>query len=76
MTLSEAWDRMFWMLMLIIFVGLLWMRFVQDTLACEGPGLIVAVTIGIVFFATGWRSAAAQKRRAAAEAAAAREREA
>lgn len=65
MTLSEAWDRMFWSIMLTIFVGLVWMRFLQDYLACEGPGLVVAITIGIVFFATGWRSAAARKRQAA-----------
>ncbi|MBL8153984.1 MAG: hypothetical protein JNM70_07355 [Anaerolineae bacterium] len=58
MNLSQAWDRMFWSIMLTIFVGLIWMRFLQDVAACEGPGLIVAVTVGIVFFATGWRSAA------------------
>jgi uncharacterized membrane-anchored protein YhcB (DUF1043 family) len=64
MTLSEAWDRLFWSIMIAIFVGLVWMRFLQNTLACEGPGLVVALTIGAVFFATGWRAAAAQKRRA------------
>ncbi|MCC6613197.1 MAG: hypothetical protein IT320_06935 [Anaerolineae bacterium] len=66
MTLSEAWDRMFWSIMLTIFVGLVWMGFLQSYVACEGVGLVVAVTIGIVFFATGWRSASAKKRLAAA----------
>jgi uncharacterized membrane protein len=65
MTLSEAWDRLFWSLMIIIFVGLVWMGLLQDIAACEGPGLLVALTVGIVFFALGWRSAAARKRREA-----------
>lgn len=65
MTLSEAWDRMFWSIMITILVGLVWMRFLQNILACEGPGLVVAITVGVVFFAAGWRSAAAKKRRAA-----------
>lgn len=55
MNLSQAWDRMFWSIMLTIFVGLIWMRFLQEIAVCEGPGLIVAVTIGVVFFATGFR---------------------
>jgi hypothetical protein len=66
MNLSQAWDRMFWSIMLTIFVGLIWMRFLQDVAACEGPGLIVAVTVGIVFFATGWRSAARAARKQSA----------
>ncbi len=63
MTLSEAWDRMFWSLMIIIFVGLLWMKFLQETAACESAGLIVAVVIGIVFFSTGWYQANARNKR-------------
>ncbi len=62
MTLSEAWDRMFWSIMLTIFVGLLWMKFLQAIVPCEGPGLVVSIVIGITFFATGWRKAAARKR--------------
>ncbi len=55
MNLSQAWDRMFWAIMLTIFIGLVWMRFLQDVAACEGPGLLVALTAGVVFFATGFR---------------------
>ena len=62
MTLSEAWDRMFWSIMLTIFVGLLWMKFLQPIIPCEGPGVVISIVIGIVFFATGWRTAAAKKR--------------
>ncbi len=54
MSLSEAWDRMFWSLMIIILVGLLWMKFLQETAACESAGLIVAISIGIAFFSSGW----------------------
>jgi hypothetical protein len=64
-TLSEAWDRMFWSIMITIFVGLVWMGFLQSYVACEGPGLVVAITVGIVFFATGWRTARAKKQQAA-----------
>lgn len=68
MTLSEAWDRMFWSLMIIIFVGLLWMKFLQETAACESAGLVVAVTIGIVFFSTGWYQARRKRDKLEAEA--------
>lgn len=63
MTLSEAWDRMFWSLMLTIFVGLVWMKFLQAVAPCEGPGLVVSMCIGVAFFAQGWRSAVARKRK-------------
>lgn len=62
MTLSEAWDRMFWTIMLVIFVGLVWMKFLQAILPCEGPGLIVALCVGIAFFYRGWRQAVDRKR--------------
>lgn len=68
MTLSEAWDRMFWSIMLTIFIGLVWMGFLQEYVACEGPGLLVAVTVGIAFFGIGWRNAAEAKRQAEAAA--------
>lgn len=63
MTFSEAWDRMFWSIMLTIFVGLVWMKFLQEFAPCEGPGLLVAICVGIAFFATGWRNAVIRKRK-------------
>lgn len=63
MTLSEAWDRMFWSLMLTIFIGLVWMKFLQSVIPCEGPGLIVAICGGITYFGMGWRNAVARKRK-------------
>lgn len=68
MTLSEAWDRLFWSAIITVFIGLVWLRFLEDAVgACEGPGLIVALLAGILFFAEGQRSARARKRREAEE---------
>lgn len=64
MTLSEAWDRMFWSLMLIIFVGLVWLKFLEPVAPCEGPGLIVSIAVGIAFFYRGWRGASQRNRQA------------
>ena len=61
MTLSEAWDRMFWSIMLTIFVGLVWMKFLEAVLPCEGPGLIVSICVGIAFFYRGWNQAKTSK---------------
>ncbi|KAB2905681.1 MAG: hypothetical protein F9K27_02825 [Anaerolineae bacterium] len=63
MSLSQAWDRMFWSVMITIFVGLLWMKFLQETAACESIGLVVAISVGIAFFSSGWYQANRQKKR-------------
>jgi hypothetical protein len=55
MSIADAWDRMFWSLMLVIFIGLVWMRFLQNVAACEGPGLLVALGAGVAFFYRGYR---------------------
>ena len=58
MTISEAWDRFFWSVMIVIFVGLVWIGLLEQTIGpCEGPGLIVSVTVGIAFFYRGWHQA-------------------
>ncbi|MCL4879646.1 MAG: hypothetical protein KJ064_23520 [Anaerolineae bacterium] len=62
MSLSQAWDRMFWSVMITIFVGLLWMKFLQETAACESIGLVVAISVGIAFFSSGWYQANRQKK--------------
>jgi hypothetical protein len=64
MTLSEAWDRLFWSALITVGIGLIWMRFLESVIGpCEGPGLLAALAVGITFFVTGWRSAAARKQR-------------
>lgn len=63
MTLSEAWDRMFWSAIIIVFIGVVWIRFLEDAIGpCDGPGLVVALTAGIAFFGAGWRNAVARKK--------------
>jgi len=64
MTLSEAWDRMFWSIMLTIFVGLVWMKFLETIAPCEGPGLVVSICVGIAFFYRGWHKAALRNQQA------------
>lgn len=56
MSIADLWDRSFWSIMVIIGVGLLWIRFVEPYgLACVGPGLIVALLAGGFFFYVGVR---------------------
>ena len=62
MTISEAWDRMFWSIMIVIFIGLVWIGLLEQAVGpCEGPGLIVSVTVGIAFFYRGWHNARTRK---------------
>lgn len=63
MTFSEAWDRMFWSAMLVIFVGLLWLKYLDDEASCEGTGIIFAIAVGIAFFSSGWYQAQRRKQK-------------
>ncbi len=57
MSLADAWDRFFWSVMLAIFVGLVWLKFLDPVLPCVGPGLVVAAIAGGIYFYLGWRKA-------------------
>ena len=57
MPLADAWDRFFWSVMLALFVGLVWLKFLDPVVACVGPGLIVALIVGGIYFYLGWRKA-------------------
>lgn len=57
MSVADIWDRFFWSAMIVIFVGLVWLKFVDPVLSCVGPGLVVAVIAGGVYFYTGWHRA-------------------
>jgi len=57
MSLADAWDRFFWSVMVAIFVGLVWLKFLDSKVACVGPGLVVAAIAGGIYFYLGWRKA-------------------
>ena len=57
MSFAEIWDRLFWSFLVTIFVGLVWLKFLDPVVPCVGPGLVVAVTAGGIYFYLGWRRA-------------------
>jgi hypothetical protein len=57
MPLADAWDRFFWSVMIAIFVGLVWLKFLDPVLPCVGPGIVVAGIVGGTYFYLGWRKA-------------------
>jgi hypothetical protein len=52
---ADVWDRIFWSAMLALFVGLVWLKFVDPIVPCAGPGLIVAAIAGGIYFYVWWR---------------------
>ncbi|MGD2143368.1 MAG: hypothetical protein PVF54_02705 [Anaerolineae bacterium] len=69
MSIADIWDRFFWSVIIVIFVGLVWLKFLDPVAACVGPGLIVALIVGGIYFYAGWRRATqkAQKDQGAEE---------
>jgi hypothetical protein len=57
MSLADIWGRFFWSVLIVIFVGLVWLKFLDPVVPCVGPGLIVAVIVGGIHFYLGWRKA-------------------
>lgn len=60
MSLADLWDRFFWSVMVAIFVGLVWLKFLEPYAACLGPGLVVALIAGGIYFYIGCRNATRQ----------------
>jgi hypothetical protein len=60
MSLADAWERFFWSVLIAIFVGLVWLKYLDPVLACVGPGLVVAAIVGGIYFYLGWRKATRQ----------------
>jgi len=58
MSLADLWDRFFWSFIVAIFVGLVWLKFLDPVVPCVGPGLVVAAIAGGIYFYLGWRRAA------------------
>lgn len=57
MSLADIWDRFFWSVIVAIFVGLVWLKFLDPVVACVWPGLVVAAIGGGIYFYLGWRRA-------------------
>jgi len=57
MSLADIWDRFFWSVMIALFVGLVWLKFLDPKVPCVGPGLVVAAIVGGIYFYLGWRRA-------------------
>ncbi len=63
MSISAIWDRFWWSLMLTILTGLIWLKFIDPIVPCLSVGLILCVSVGVIFFAVGIRKMLQQKRR-------------
>jgi hypothetical protein len=57
MSLADIWERFFWSVLVVIFVGLVWLKYLDPVVPCVGPGLIVAIIVGGIYFYLGWRKA-------------------
>lgn len=62
--MSFAWifDRFYWSMMWTIFLGLLWLRFIQPFIPCVSVGLIFCIMVGLAYFVIGLRDKAKQVR--------------
>ncbi len=49
MSLNDLWDRTFWGLVIGIFVGLVWLKFVDPIVPCVWPGVVVSVAVGAAY---------------------------
>ena len=63
MSLAAIWDRFWWSLMLTIFAGALWLKFVDPLGPNVRIGIAVASVIGAAYFAIGLSRMIRQKRR-------------
>jgi hypothetical protein len=49
MSLNDLWDRAFWGLLISIFVGLVWLKFLDPIIPCVWPGVVVSVAVGSAY---------------------------
>lgn len=61
MSLSKLWDRGWWGFMIFIFVGLVWLKFLDPIIACVWPGVIFAALCGGLYLYTGIRKMQREK---------------
>lgn len=55
MSITELWDRSFWGFAIAIFVGLVWLKYVDPFVPCVWPGVIVAAAVGAIYVYVGVR---------------------
>jgi hypothetical protein len=53
MAFIDIFERFFWSLLLTIFIGLIWLKFLDPLIPCISPGLIVSGLVGIIYFYIG-----------------------
>jgi hypothetical protein len=61
MSLSKLWDRAWWAFMIFIFVGLVWLKFLDPILSCVWPGVIFATLCGGIYLFVGVRTMRREK---------------
>jgi len=57
MSIADMWDRFFWSAIIGMFVGIVWLKFLDPVVPCAGPGLVVAFIAGGIYFYLGVRKA-------------------
>jgi len=55
MSLSKLWDRAWWGFMIFIFIGLVWLKFLDPYINCVWTGVVVATICGGLYLYTGVR---------------------
>lgn len=56
MDLGNAWDLAFRSFLVFIFIGLLWLKFVDPIISCS-LGFPIPILIGFLYFYSGWNKA-------------------
>jgi len=52
---AEIVDRIFWSAVVAIFVGLVWLKFVDPKIEFFPSGLLVVLLVGLAWFFVWWR---------------------
>lgn len=64
MSIAALWDRFFWSFMLMVFVGLVWLKVVGDGARYLPFGLLTGLLVGGSYFALGVRGMLVAQRQA------------
>ncbi len=61
MSLSKLWDRAWWGFMIFIFVGLVWLKFLDPYISCVWTGVVISAICGGLYLYSGIRSMLREK---------------